>query len=156
MAMAVVCSITWCVDTPNLWPMSTKIRSRQSPLDLIVVPTYRAGIKSRWPCLTSRLSGTLRIGMAPVSRKKIHIYINAPAFLRALKQWGTEFDDELEGADIGDNGLVVISGNTHGNWSATQSDVDDDIDFFAMSMDANGTISWTYQVRREDFEPYYS
>lgn len=56
------------------------------------------------------------------------------------------FDEQFEGAAIGTDGSVVMSGYTYGSWSATKEEDDDDMDFVAMSMDANGNILWTYQV----------
>ena len=61
-------------------------------------------------------------------------------------QGGTIFDEQFEGAAIGTDGSIVMSGYTYGNWSATTEGDDGDMDFVAMSMDANRNILWTYQV----------
>lgn len=61
-------------------------------------------------------------------------------------QGGTIFDEQFEGAAFGTDGSVVMSGYTYGSWSATTEGDDDDMDFVAMSMDANRNIMWTYQV----------
>lgn len=62
------------------------------------------------------------------------------------EQSGTEFDDEFEGAAIGNDGSVVISGYTYGSWAVTQAGDDEDTDFVAMAMDADGNVLWEYQV----------
>lgn len=67
----------------------------------------------------------------------------------APEQSGTEFDDEFEGVAIGIDGTAVLSGYTYGSWAATQAGDDEDMDFVAMSMDADGNILWEYQVGRK-------
>lgn len=93
-----------------------------------------------------RHTGILCHVLASISRKRVNVKENAPPFLYAREQSGTEFDEEFTGAAIGIDGSVVMSGYTFGNWSATQAGGDDDMDFVAMSMDIDGNILWEYQV----------
>lgn len=47
-----------------------------------------------------------------------------------------------------DGTSVVMGGYTRGTWVTEQAGDDDDIDIVGMSFDTDGTLLWTYQVRR--------
>ena len=59
------------------------------------------------------------------------------------------FDDEFVGAAIGIDDSVILSGFTYGSWAGTQAGNQDDRDFVAMSINAEGDVLWRYQVRNK-------
>lgn len=58
-------------------------------------------------------------------------------------QGGTDKEDRLYGAIPGDNGSVVLIGNTRGDWSGENSG---GADFAAVKLDENGLVLWRWQV----------
>lgn len=69
--------------------------------------------------------------------------MNGPLILRVRGQSGTASDDALYGVTIGIDGSAVMSGYTYGSWAATYQGWGD---FVVMSMNADGTMLWKYQV----------
>ena len=60
-----------------------------------------------------------------------------------LQEGSAEFDSFL-GATTADNGSVVLVGVTYGNWSGTNQGGGD---FAAVKLDADGFVSWRWQVQ---------
>lgn len=64
-----------------------------------------------------------------------------------ILQDGTEFDDAFMGAAAGIDGTsIVFAGYTLGSWAETHAGTEEYSDFAGMSLDADGTLLWTYQV----------
>lgn len=59
-------------------------------------------------------------------------------------QGGTSANEISLGIDIGEDGSVILSGYTEGDWAGTNAG---DWDFVAMKFSAEGIKQWTWQVR---------
>ena len=60
-------------------------------------------------------------------------------------QNGTGEAEEMHAAAIGDDEAIVLAGHTYGNWTEAQGG-DEDADFAAVKLDADGTELWRWQV----------
>lgn len=61
-----------------------------------------------------------------------------------LEQDGTIFEDDWESAVAGPDGSIILAGFTEGSWLTTINGLRS---FAAVSLDATGTVLWSYQVR---------
>lgn len=60
-----------------------------------------------------------------------------------LPQGGTDYEDDFEGAAVGQDGGIVLAGHTTGNWSGES---EGGVDFAAVKLDADGNVLWKWQV----------
>lgn len=60
-------------------------------------------------------------------------------------QDGTEEEDGLLAITAGENGSIILAGQTRGTWQGDVSE-SDDLDFAAVKLKADGTELWRYQV----------
>ncbi|CAM9400145.1 unnamed protein product, partial [Sphacelaria rigidula] len=61
----------------------------------------------------------------------------------ATKQEGTSGEDNLYGTTAAEDGSVVVTGRTAGDWDADSAG---DFDFIAAKFDAGGNVQWRWQV----------
>lgn len=65
------------------------------------------------------------------------------AFRSLFRQNGTIGDDFLRAAAMGDEGSVLLVGDTSGNWTGVNAG---SFDFAAIKLDASGKELWRWQV----------
>lgn len=63
-------------------------------------------------------------------------------------QDGTDADDYTKNVVVGDDGSIVLSGYTEGDWNGLNAG---EADFSAVKLDSNGAELWRWQVRLDRF-----